>query len=316
MNHSDAKKFLTRGLSFFLTLWATGLFASDGNDYNIQLLYSFPDGAVKGTKLSAPQALAINNEGHLFIVDTGNNRIVKFDRAGKVILTVGGFGWESEQFDRPLDVTAKTGLDVFVADYNNERIERYDKELNYLSSFTSNQTLAENLKFGFPTGIDISKHGELFICDNENNRILKVDAFGNPALSFGDFNWGAGQLQAPVKIEISRDDKIYVSDKKAAQIVVFDYYGSFITRFGKNVLNEPNGLAWANNNLLFVADTGNKRIVVFDKDHRHIFSWGASGEKLGAFQAPVDVDTIDEKIFVLDAGSGLIQVFKLVQAKS
>lgn len=303
-------------LLFLLGAWATTILASDGKDYRVQLLYSFPDEAVKGIELSAPQALAVNDEGHLFVVDTGNHRIVKFDRSGKMLSTIGGFGWEREQFDRPLDVTAKTGLDVFIADYNNERIERYDKDLNFLSSFFSAQTLSEDLQFGFPTGIDISKHGELFICDNENNRILKVDAFGDPVLSFGDFNWGAGQLQAPAKIEISRDDQVYVSDKKAGQIVVFDYYGSFVTRFGGEVLNQPNGLAWTRNHFLFVADSGHKRIVVFDKVHRQIFAWGASGEKLGAFQAPVDVDTIDETIFVLDAGSGLIQVFKFMQTKS
>jgi len=315
MRQSGVENFITHALVFLLIFWGAAMYASDGNNYSVQLLYSFPEGAVKGTKLSAPQALAANNEGHLFVVDTGNNRIVKFDQTGKVVLTVGGFGWEIEQFDRPLDVTAKTGLDVFIADYNNERIERYDKDLHFLSSFSSTPSLTENLQFGFPTGVDISKHGELFICDNENNRILKVDTFGEPVLSFGDFSWGEGQLQAPVKIEISRDDKVYVSDKEAARIVVFDYYGNFLARFGGKFLQEPNGLAWSRSNQLFVADTGNKRIVVFDKEHRHIFAWGTAGDKLGAFHTPVDVETIDEKIFVLDAGSGLIQAFKLIQAK-
>lgn len=289
---------------------------SEEKKYAIQFLYRFPDEQVEGMELSNPQGLAANNEGSLFVVDTGNNRIVKFHQSGKVVTAVGGFGWESEQFDRPLDVTAKTGLDVFIADYNNERIERYDKNLNFISSFTSRPGLSDDLRFAFPTGIDISKHGELFISDNENNRILKVDAFGEPVLSFGDFHWGEGRLQAPVKIEVSLNDRIYVSDHKADQIVVFDYYGNFLTRFGSGILHNPNGLARARTGHLFVADSGNKRIVVFDKNHRQIFAWGTEGGKLGAFDAPVDVDIIGEKIFVLDAGAALVQVFQLIQTKS
>lgn len=312
MKYPRIKLIIILSIFFF-----TGKSSPQNNkEYAVQFLYAFPDSLVEEMSLSNPQAIAANNQGSLFVVDTGNNRIVKFEQSGRVVSAVGGFGWESEQFDRPLDVTAKTGLDVFVADYNNKRIERYDKNLNYLSSYTSNPNLSDDLKFGFPTGIDISKHGELFICDDENNRILKIDAFGNPVLSFGDFNWGEGQLQAPVKIEVRFNDQIYVSDQKADQIVVFDYYGSFLTRFGGGILQRPNGLAWTRTDHLFVTDAGNKRIVVFDKAHRQIFAWGAEGEKLGAFDVPVDVEIIGEKIFVLDAGAGLIQVFKLIQTKS
>ena len=105
--------------------------AEDANEFSISFVFSFPEDAIQDLLLVRPQALAIDPEGFVFVVDTGNNRIVKFDRRGRFVSAIGGFGWEREQFDRPLDISVKNGLDVFIADFNNERIERYDRKLNY-----------------------------------------------------------------------------------------------------------------------------------------------------------------------------------------
>ena len=43
------------------------------------------------------------------------------------MFALGGFGWETEQFDRPRDISARTGLEVFVADFNNERIALHQR---------------------------------------------------------------------------------------------------------------------------------------------------------------------------------------------
>jgi DNA-binding beta-propeller fold protein YncE len=298
----------------FLFFSQSQAFTQNGqNRFVIKYLFSFPDEPVRGLSLSQPQALSIDPRGQVFVLDTGNNRILKFDKKGKFLFALGGFGWEREQFDNPLDISAKTSLDVFIADYNNERIERYDNKLNYISSFYSDRTFSNSLRFGFPSSVDLSKHGELFIVDNENDRILKLNSFGDPVLSFGDFNWGDGQLEHPIKIEVTPSDLVYVSDQDANQIVVFDYYGNFIARFGKEILNNPNGLAWALDNKLFVADSGNNRIVIFNKDRELIYFWGEQGDKLGAFKNPVDVALYQNQIFVLDSDNSRIQVFELTE---
>lgn len=290
---------------------STASMKNDQKNFIVKFLFSFPDESIRNLPLSQPQALSVDPEGHIFVVDTGNNRILEFDKNGTFIYSVGGFGWDKEEFDRPLDISAKSGLDIFIADYNNERIERYDKNLNHISSFYSDDTFSPSLQFGFPSSVDISKHGELFICDNENDRILKVNSFGELETNFGDFNWGEGQLEYPVKIELTTTDVVYVSDQGTNQIVVFDYYGNFLTRFGNGILNKPDGLFWTVDKKLFVADSGNNRIVVFNKDYKPIFFWGEKGDKEGAFNDPVDVTIFNNQIYVLDSGNGRVQVFKL-----
>ncbi|HEX9655207.1 MAG TPA: NHL repeat-containing protein [bacterium] len=291
----------------------TELTASGRKGIVVKFLLTFPQPAASTVPLSQPQALAIDPEGHIYVVDSGNHRIVKFDASGNVVRTVGGFGWEREQFDRPLDITAKTGLDLFVADFNNERIERYDLNLNFISSFYSDHSIPASLQFGFPGGVDISRHGEIFIVDNENNRILKLNVEGSPDLSFGDFNWGAGQLQQPAKIEVSASDQVFVSDQKSNQIVVFDYYGNFVNRFGDDVLRHPRGLTVSPDGNLYVADTGHHRVAVFSSDSQFIFSWGDYGDKIGAFNHPLDVGVHKNRIYVLDSGNSRVQVFELAE---
>lgn len=306
-----------RKLQLALLLWTctTVAAAQENPTHTVRFLFAFPEGPVAELPLSQPQGFAVDSRGDVFVADTGNNRLLKFDAHGEFVDTIGGFGWNREEFDRPLAISVKSLLDVFVADYNNERIDRYDKDLNFISSFQSTEDLDPELQFDFPVGVDISKHGELFICDSENDRVLKLNSFGEAILSFGGFNWGDGRLESPARIEITDSDVVFVSDGASDDIVVFDYYGTFVTRFGGKYLNNPVGLAWAKG-FLFVADSGNDRIVAFDRDYRLAVAWGRKGSMQGAFEHPVDVATFRDRTYVLDSGNNRIQIFQLMDGKT
>lgn len=280
-----------------------------------QYLHSFGKNGSEPGEFINPTAISVDPKGNVYVADTGNNRIQKLDAYGRVIKFNGGFGWESEQFQRPLDICADNGLDVFVADYENRRIERYDKDLNWISSFYSDATLPEELRFGFPCGIAISIHSELFLVDDENYRVLKLNTERQPDLSFGDFDWGEGKLDQPCKVFVSRDDKVYISDQAAGRVVVFDYYGNYLTHWGDEVLSQPHGLCQTSLGHLLVTDWDNHRIVVFDTAGRVVYNWGSRGDKLGAFNHPADVACHGDKVYVVDCDNHRVQVFNLVLIK-
>lgn len=260
-------------------------------------------------QLKQARALSVDLSGSIYVSDTGNNRILKFDKNGNLIKIVGGFGWDKEQFYSPYDILASSALDIFVADYNNHRIERYDKDLNYISSFYSNENWEQQFQFGYPKSVASSIHGELFLIDGENIRLLKLNSFGEPEMSFGDFAEGKGRLLQPVQIAISPDDKIYVSDSQANKIIVFDYFGNYLTEIGSNFLKEPQGIFFSTMKVLFVADQGNKRIVAFKPEGTLVATWSKITDGIGSFQSPVDVVTYQRRIFVLD--NDRIFVFEL-----
>ncbi|MDZ7262748.1 MAG: NHL repeat-containing protein [candidate division KSB1 bacterium] len=277
----------------------------------VHFLFSFGSLGSERGQFKEPQALSIDLEGNIYVADTGNNRLQKFDARGNFIKEVGGFGWEKEQFHRPLDVCARSALDVFVADYHNQRIERYDRNLNYISSLYSDEALPEKLQFGRPCGLGFSGHRELFIVDDENHRILKISSFGVPETSFGDFDWGQGKLDQPVQVEISQEDKIFVSDEAGKRIVVFDYFGNYLTEIGTGLLSQPKGLFWDESGRLLVADAGHHQVIIFDGQGSLIGSFASGQKTLLNLQNPVDVVARKNWVYVLDSRSSSVKVFEL-----
>ncbi len=286
----------------------------------IQIVYRgvILDEALGAAKLSQPLGLDIDPDENIYIADTGNNRLLKCSPRGELLREVGGFGFDKEQFDRPVDVWAGNGLDVFVVDYNNQRLERYDKDLNYISSYYSDELQNESLQFGYPAAAGLSSNGEIFLAEHEFNRVLRIDAFGKPLSSFGDFTWGEGRLSRPAKLLISSRREIFVSDSTAEAIAEFDNYGNFVRRLGEGILRDPAGLAEIKHKtpdghatLLVVADRGNHRIVGLNPAGEVILAFGKMGRAPEQLQFPADVAVAGNRIFVLDTGNNRVQRFEL-----
>lgn len=270
----------------------------------LESLFSFPFG--EGVRLSNPSAISADPQGNIYVADTGNNRILKFDRQGDLLKEVGGFGWGREQFDGPMDVCAKTGLDIFIADYNNGRIERYDRNLNYISSLTAGEEVERTLCFGYPTGVSVSSHGDLFIAEQENNRILKINSFGELETVFGDIDSGEGKVQKPGQLEVTGDGLLYVCDEAAGNILLFDYFGNYIGHLGDGMLKTPKGIFfWERYKWLFVADPGRGQIIAFDSSGKGALIQPLKNEEL----KPVDLVVIGDRVYVLEADR--ITVFSL-----
>lgn len=271
--------------------------------------------------LSHPAALALDPDGNLYLADTGNHRIIKSDAQGRLLRETGGFGFGNEQFDRPVDLWAGNGLDVFVADYNNQRLLRYDKDLNFISSYSSDESLEENLRFGYPAAIALSPQGELFVADHEFKRLLRFDVFGNPKASFADFNWGEGGLDRPAKILISARGDIFVSDSVRQVVMIYDAFGNFTGKLGEGLLNRPCGLAeWRD--LIFVADRGHRRIACFTRAGEFLAEFGNDG----TLRTPVALaltpairrgqePVFTARAYVLDAAQNCVQVFEVTLAR-
>jgi DNA-binding beta-propeller fold protein YncE len=174
-------------------------------------------------KFQKASSFHLNSAGFFFITDSGNDRFYKFDSLGANIEETGGYGWQEETFDDPVDVFATT-LNIYVCDKNNHRIQRFDKDLNFISQLSTRESENEDEQFGYPLACATSAQGDLFILDSENKRILKFDLFGNFIQNFGGMDAGSFSLNNPMRLAVSASDKIFVVD--GSDIVVFDNYGN------------------------------------------------------------------------------------------
>jgi len=252
--------------------------------------------------------------GNIYVADTGNHRVQKFDSAGHFIREIGGFGWEQGQFNRPTGLSAREGLNIYVVDSQNRRIQRFDRDLNYLSTVPSSQEEEEQFAFGFLWGIEVASTGELFVTDVENEQVLKLTSFGEVERSLGGFISGPERLRAPAGLTVVPGSAICVADVGNDRIALYDSFGGFLGSLGKGLLKGPHGLAVDGHGYLFVADTGHDRVCVFSPQGELLLSLGGTGGGIASFRSPLDlaVSGID-RVCVLDSGNGRVQVFEILR---
>lgn len=169
----------------------------------------------------------INPAGFIYVADIVTDEIIALDTLGNVLKKIGGYGWRESAFDNPADIFADA-LKVYVADKNNNRIQRFDKNLNFNFQIFTRESEAEQERFGYPLSAIMSNLGDVFILDSENSRIVKFDIFGNFLQNFGGYDYGTFALQKPVQLAVSMQNNIFVIDQN--EIIQFDQYGNGISR--------------------------------------------------------------------------------------
>ncbi len=174
-------------------------------------------------KFSEATSFSIDPSGNIFVTDAGTNELIKINNEGKVLVSRGGYGWSPSTFDYPSDVFAQT-LRIAVADKNNNRIQFFDKDLTFLSEFTTKERDDDLYSFQYPTASAFSNQGDLFILDSDNSRILKYNLSGDYILEIGSFDAGDFTLNNPKTFAVSPDGKLFVLDEN--KIVLFDQYGT------------------------------------------------------------------------------------------
>ena len=173
-----------------------------------------------------PVDLDIDIEGNLYVVDAGRDLVVKYSPEGDSLNAVGGFGRGIEEFDRPSAVYARRGTDVFVVDHNNHRIQRFDRQLDYITTIQTRDDPDERLRFGYPLDVMISRQGDIVILDGENQRIVVFDPSGRFIRGFGDVASGEGALVDPIALELDGADNVYVLD--GGTIKAYDPFGAWL----------------------------------------------------------------------------------------
>lgn len=170
--------------------------------------------------------LDMDIEGNLYVVDSERNLLIQYSPEGDSLAAVGGFGRSVESFDQPVAVYARRGTDVFVADYNNHRIQRFDRRLDYVTTLRTRDDPDEEVRFGYPMDVAVSRQGEVLVLDSENRRVAVFSASGRFVRSFGDVGDGMGRIVDPTHLELDDADNVYVVDDGA--IKVYDPFGGWI----------------------------------------------------------------------------------------
>jgi tripartite motif-containing protein 71 len=284
-----------------------------------------------GGEFMAPMyGLTVDQQGSLFVVDNGNNRIQKFDDAGNFIILWGNFGSANANFHNPTGVACDGKGDVWVVDTNNHRVQKFDGKLGgYLMKFGSRGN-GEG-QFNAPWGIAVDRvRGYLYVVDSANFRVQKFDMAGEFIMAWGSFGNGDGQFYFPRGAAVDQEDgSVYVVDMGNHRIQKFDtstnVLPQLLTKWGGSPaaghassplaqeagqLRSPWGITVDGTGDVYVTDTGNHRIEKFDREGNFITQWGGFGNGDGQFNFPYGI-AVDARgsVFVVDSGNTRVQQF-------
>jgi len=93
---------------------------------------------VKGTgdrQFDSPGSVTADIEDNIYVADTGNNRIQKFDSSGKFIAKFGIKGANIGEFISPSDMSSDYDGNLYVADTGNNRIQKFDSSVTFISKW-------------------------------------------------------------------------------------------------------------------------------------------------------------------------------------
>ena len=270
----------------------------------------------KPGELCKPFGLAVDEDGNIYIADTFNHRIQKFDDSGQFLAEYGSYGFGSENFRYPRKVAiGKNGL-IVVLDGYNHRIQRINKDGEFLSSINSVGSEPGYGQFANPLGMALDTEDNIYIADPNNSLIQKFNADGLFLMQFGSFGVKEGQFDWPYGLGIDTNKNIYVADTENNRIQKFSSDGTFIAKFGSELIGEgefkfPVKPAIDSEGNVYVLDVSNENIQKFDKHGRFLNEFGAVESYNG--KIPGVAIAIDSKdyLYVINISTFSVQKYHL-----
>ncbi len=318
------------------------------------------DGEFDGTS-----DVAVDSDKNVYVSDSGNNRIQKFDSSGTFLGwwgkdDMGGIRWHASgsgrtgvsgtgdgEFYGPGGIAVDSSGNVYVVDTANYRIQKFNSSGTFLGWWGKDDLGSTGWhepgtgrtgvsgvgdgEFDEPSGLAVDSAGNVYVVDTANYRIQKFNSSGTFLGWWGKDDLGStgwhepgsgrtgvsgfedGQLREPRDIAVDSSGNVFVVDRFRRLIQKFDSNGGFITKWGSNGSGDgqfsyPYGVGVDSSGNVYVADTFNDRIQKFDSNGVFLTKWGSSGTEEGQFNGPrrVAIDS-DENIYVADAGNDRIQ---------
>ena len=190
-----------------------------------------------------------------------------------------------------------------------------DREINgspftitvYLDLTQTGRPMRIVTNLNFPYGIAYNSRGEMIVSECGGHKLSVIDNRGKKIRTFGSRGDSPDQMIYPRGIAIDDMDNIYVSSRHKLQ--KFTSNGELIKCIGKEgEFNFPRGVT-LHDNQVYVCDTNNHRIQVFDVNLNFVRSIGSHGKGRGEFNKPYDVklDTAGN-IYIADCYNSRVQV--------
>lgn len=222
--------------------------------------YSGDGGNAIDAQLDGPFGVALDSQGALYISDRINNRVRKVTADG-IISTVAGTGVDGysgdggsavlAQLGRPNGITLDSQDNLYIADYDNERVRMVSKggiistvAGNGNNAYTGDDGPAVSAGLRGPAGVAVDDSGSLYIIELLNQVVRKVAADGTISTVAGNFAPLYADFYYPFGIAIDKNGNLFVADSYHNQIkkIAAVTYSAALSQSGEHTFTElPEG---------------------------------------------------------------------------
>jgi DNA-binding beta-propeller fold protein YncE len=176
------------------------------------------------THFDLPSGIAILKNGNIIVTDGyGNNRVVMFDKNGKLLKQVGkGAGGPEDkgtgpgEWNLPHKLAVDADENLYIIDREGHRLQVYDKNLNYLREIKNDWN---------PWDVHISRKGTEgvgFIADHKDERVQKFQLKDGKILAtWGKQGWGPGEFDWVHGVVVDSKGAVYAADTYGQRIQKF-----------------------------------------------------------------------------------------------
>ena len=234
-----------------------------------------------GTDVAAPQGMAIDALGNVFVANQLNYSISKFDSSGTLLATIGS----AASLNYPMGLALDSAGTLYAANYGTgpaaNSVARFDAGGNFVASMTA--------QINRPLGVVVDTSGHLFVGNWFLNTVSKFDASGTFLATIGS----SSTITNPAGLVTTANGDLYVASEGSGVISLFDAAGAYQSSIGSSAsLMAPAGVARDHLGNLYVSsgtDSSNSLISKFDSAGAFQFSWSIPGVSGFLATAPVAV---------------------------
>ncbi|MAJ49918.1 MAG: hypothetical protein CL937_09490, partial [Deltaproteobacteria bacterium] len=254
----------------------------------------FENGQGTEAKFNAPYGLSVDSSGNVFVADFKNSVIRKIDSIGNVTTVAGQAGVNGyrdgqsteAQFNFPTDVEVDSSGNLYVADRNSHIIRKIDTSGN-VTTFAGNGFDDHNdgprleASFSSPVKLTIDSSNNIYVADQGNHAIRKIDINGNVTTLAGqvgvigssDGDSSESSFNYPAGISVDSFGNLFIADSANHLIRKIDTNGKTTTIAGVSgvagasdgygieaTFNRPFGIILDSASNVYIADRNNNLI--------------------------------------------------------
>ncbi|MFY8053440.1 MAG: OmpL47-type beta-barrel domain-containing protein, partial [Armatimonadaceae bacterium] len=252
--------------------------------------------------------------GNIYVADTGNSRIRKFDKNGNPIKEWGVNGSSEGQLKYPEGIVLDSQGNLYVADTWNHRVVKYSTNGDVLLTFGVDGYGQQQIKFAENIAIDADDN--IYVSDNWGNRIQKYDKNGVWIQQIGGPGSSAGQFNGPYGCIVDKKTgHLYVVDTGNHRVQKFLLDGTWVKSFGGNgsldgQFKSPKGIGIDHNGNIYIGDNDNHRVQKFTSDGVFLAKFGTQGTTETDLWYPYGVGfDANGRVYVCDMWNGRIAIW-------